>query len=152
MKSGGLTDMTPYTQLLEHDPDNGVYGDCYRTCIACLLDLFPRDVPHFLEKGPESKDWEEATRKWLAGRGLALFTFVYRSSYLLPVERAMEMWNPTLYYTMGGESPRGSNHEVIYRGGTMVHDPTMYSRKGLVGPCDDGNFWINILTPLGRQT
>ena len=37
--------MTPQNQLHKHDPANGVYGDCGRTAIACLLDLHPS--PHF---------------------------------------------------------------------------------------------------------
>ena len=38
--------MTPHKQLNRHRPEEGVFGDCYRTAIACLLDLRPQDVPH----------------------------------------------------------------------------------------------------------
>ena len=43
--------MTPYKQLNHHDPDNGIIGDCYRTAIACLLDLPPDALPNYCE-GP----------------------------------------------------------------------------------------------------
>ena len=38
-----------YKQLNEHNPDEGVYGDCYRTAIGCLLNIPPEFVPHFCE-------------------------------------------------------------------------------------------------------
>ena len=62
--------MTPHKQLIKHDPENGQWGDCGRTAIACLLDLHPSDVPHFWE-GPERADRDPETecRKWLAERG-----------------------------------------------------------------------------------
>ena len=37
-----------YKQLHKHDPDNGVWGDCHRTAIGCLLDIEPELIPNFL--------------------------------------------------------------------------------------------------------
>lgn len=34
-------------QAFLHKPEEGVYGDCYRTCIACLLGIDRDAVPHF---------------------------------------------------------------------------------------------------------
>ena len=49
--------MTPQTQLNKHDPANGVYGDCGRTVIACLLDLHPSEVPHFWDGNLRDCGW-----------------------------------------------------------------------------------------------
>jgi hypothetical protein len=38
--------MTPHKQRFRHDPANGIYGDCWRTAIACLLDIQPEEIPH----------------------------------------------------------------------------------------------------------
>ncbi len=39
-----FNEMTPNKQLNLHEPAAGVIGDCWRTCIACLLDKSPSDV------------------------------------------------------------------------------------------------------------
>ncbi len=41
--------MTPLTQRYLHNPPE-TYGDCYRACIASLLDLGLDDVPHFYDR------------------------------------------------------------------------------------------------------
>jgi len=33
--------------ITNHNPESGIFGDCQRTAIACLLDKHPSDVPHF---------------------------------------------------------------------------------------------------------
>ena len=41
--------MRPQQQKFKHDPANGSYGDCFRTALACILDLDRDEVPHFNE-------------------------------------------------------------------------------------------------------
>lgn len=45
-------------------------GDCFRACIASILDLEIDDVPNFNEHGD---DWWCAFGKWLASRGMVAF-------------------------------------------------------------------------------
>jgi len=41
--------MRPQKQKFAHKPDEGVFGDCFRTALAAILDLDRDDVPHFNE-------------------------------------------------------------------------------------------------------
>src|SRR5262249_22324381 len=68
--------MTPYKQLFRHDPANGIFGDCHRTCIAALLDILPADVPH--EHRPlTGEEQDTLIRRWLEQRGLTLIEFAW---------------------------------------------------------------------------
>ena len=52
--------MTPHHQLVtEYRNDEGVYGDCGRTVIACLMDMHPSEVPHFFNM-PDEGDADAA--------------------------------------------------------------------------------------------
>lgn len=49
--------MTPYKQLYGHNPDQGIFGDCFRTALGCLLNLPPEKVPHFYDGcGPDDDE------------------------------------------------------------------------------------------------
>jgi hypothetical protein len=62
--------MTPYKQLVKHDPFNGQYGDCARTAIACLLNMHPSEVEHFLEDGcADGEVFWRRVNGWLSARG-----------------------------------------------------------------------------------
>lgn len=137
--------MTPHKQTIKHDPARGLYGDCYRTAIASLLDLPPESVPHFCD-GPETKgdDVTGRAREWLAGRGLSLVRLPLFCSDVGPVFELMGECNPGALYLLTGQSPRGFNHVVVCRGGKLAHDPSQEG-GGLVGPCDDGAFWVEII-------
>ena len=137
--------MTPHKQLFKHDPANGVYGDCGRTAIACLLDLEPSDVPHFWNKtSKENQDPDADARDWLAGRGLRVATWCYEEANLEQVFDFMRVNNPGVTYTLTGMSPRNVNHVVICRDDEMIHDPSTQG-GGLVGPADDGRWWIEVI-------
>ena len=73
--------MTPHNQLIKHDPENGMYGDCQRTCIAVILDLHPSEVPHFCEDPTATRhdeNWREKRQaRWLHDRGLTAATVAY---------------------------------------------------------------------------
>ena len=46
-----------HSQLIKHDPDNGQWGDCFRTCIACIFNVHNvTDVPHFGTMGHTQKN------------------------------------------------------------------------------------------------
>ena len=119
--------MTPHAQTILADPKRGdghdAYGrpgDCWRTAIACLLDLDPLDVPHF----GESDDWWDATLDWAEARGDSM---VYLP---LPIPGDWAGWwehraSITEHVILGGPSPRGTfSHVVIGTPDlTMTHDP-----------------------------
>jgi hypothetical protein len=39
--------MKPIDQEFMHDPEKGIIGDCFRACIASILELDINEVPHF---------------------------------------------------------------------------------------------------------
>lgn len=93
------------------DRDN---GDCFRTCVACLFDLKPEEVPHFIEKETWFLDFEH----WLRERG-------YTVDYIVFEKDPLKKWlKPDNYYMVSGWSPNfdGAFHVVIYRGNRRYWD------------------------------
>lgn len=92
-----------------------IVGDCWRTCVAMILDLEPLDVPHFVQdkyNDPETEHpeglglegaWARATREWLNERGLTI------DFYNGGIRRGYEG-----YAIATGPSPRGDwMHAVV---------------------------------------
>jgi hypothetical protein len=128
--------MTPHTQLYTHDPDNGVFGDCYRTCIACILDCDPLFVPHVGKDG--AGKWAEnhkALDAWLARKNLYVAFFTVPAGMI-------HLYADFGYHLLGGRSPRGL-HYVVGMGGKMVHNPAKED-DGLE-PDEDGSYTIGLL-------
>lgn len=137
--------MTPHTQAYLHDPSRGVRGDCYRTAIACLLDVPRDDVPHVLEHSTPAV--QKATAAYLKTFGLAMLELPITSARVAEVIAFMAKANPDVSsYLLSGTTPRGWDHTVV------VHDREVWdphpSRDGLIGPCDDGFWWIGALVKV----
>ena len=56
--------LRPQYSRIADDDDAGTVGDCYRACIASLLDLPTQRVPHFMAM-PLDEVWA-AVDAWLA--------------------------------------------------------------------------------------
>jgi len=144
--------MTPHKQRFLHNPTEGIWGDCDRTAIACLLDLSPEDVPHWNDgcegRGPVNEISALIRREWLAERGLFLVSINLIAASLAEIMEWAVTNHPDIHYLVGGSTDRGVNHVVICRNRDMVHDPHP-SGAGLSGPADDGYWWVNF---LGRLT
>ena len=135
--------MTPHKQLIKHDPENGRFGDCYRTCVAAILNMQPEDVPHFFDGCPDNEQAPaagEASRAWLAERQLVEINIAYDGSVGLDVVLAT-----TGHHCFGapmiltGQSRLGVNHCVVIMDGKIVCDP---SGNGITGPAQpDGYYW-----------
>lgn len=137
--------MTPYKQLNRHDPDKGVIGDCWRTAIACLLDMHPREVPHFCD-GANFHDVAAATamlREWLAPLGMGIVELPYTGE-LDAVLGTISHFNPNTYYLLAGTSRNGTGHVVVVRDGCIVWDPAI-DDSGIVGPAESGHYWVSFL-------
>ena len=56
--------MKYYEQLVTNcDPENGIYGDCYRTCVACFLEIEPQNIPPITN--PDLSKYEDELNDWL---------------------------------------------------------------------------------------
>lgn len=110
----------------------GEQGDCWRACIATILNLDAKSVPNFVHLGGDDKEkYITLTREWLACRGLALFEMQCSDEYTL--ESLLNWRSETsvdVPVIVVGES-KNDNHAVIAMNGKVVHDP---SSVGLTGP------------------
>lgn len=143
--------MTPYRQLIRHEPETGLFGDCHRTALASLLDMPPADVPHVFDRGQSAEEGYRALDKWLASRGLATFTMALTVEVDV-VLAAMSNHNPGIYYLLSGRGPRGIDHTVVACGDKIVSDPAAHEdlQRAIVGPDSNGHVWITLLVPLSQ--
>jgi hypothetical protein len=131
--------MRPQKQLFQHAPEIGVYGDCHRTALACLLDVDLLEIPH------EHKDFQTAMEfphnKWLEDRGLMLATLSVPGNTMSMQDLldALRTRYPGIHMIFSGRSIRNVNHCVIVRDGRVVWDPHPIESP-LCMPCDDG-YW-----------
>lgn len=87
-------------------------GNCWATCIACLLGIDVAEVPNFVA----FEDFFGEAQRWLARRGLAL----------AQVRTDPAEWSPDYAHVVtiaGGPGPRGYDHCVLWQHGKLLHDP-----------------------------
>lgn len=131
--------MTPHKQFITHDPENGQFGDCFRTAIACILDTDPLFVPHAGKNGEAG--WVEGCKEvdeWLKSRHNAyLVSFKWRAT---EIEEALQT---VQYHLMGGRSAIGGHYTVGYAG-KMVHNPSK-NPDAVFGPDEDGCYTVTFI-------
>jgi len=152
--------MRPQTQL--HRGGTGVYGDCYRTCLAMVLDMDRDEVPHFCEHVPPgtqpedpahiaSDEWE---RGWLSGRGLTKVTVPHSGE--ITIWQLAEQYNvlapgaaiicqTALYGRVGV-----SDHVVELYGGRLYDPLGNDTEEHVAGtnryqPSTHGLYWVTVL-------
>lgn len=112
--------MTPAKQLFTNADEKRPVGDCWRTCIAMLLDLPVEEVPHFVDLYYDAD--EVATDRWPAFKGSWVRVPAYAAATQVWLrERGLEMSSydgPPGDYTgfaiATGPSPRGDfSHAVV---------------------------------------
>jgi hypothetical protein len=136
--------MKYHKQAFRHDPANGVYGDCFRTAVACVLEV-PRDeVPHVFHDGCDGPTADERMNAWLAARGLMQFVIAFDGKDL-SLEQVLAPINCAVggmpEYLLYGRSKNGTDHVVVCMGNRVAWDPAI-DDSGIVGPCNDGYWWI----------
>jgi hypothetical protein len=120
MSCGGETLVKRIQQLIKHDPDNGKWGDCYRTCIAMIMSLDPATVPHFYDLNEGLID----AREWLAGWGYGLAQFNYPPDVdISQLLKHSGQVSPSCPFIFTGMGPRGNNHCVVAIDGKVFCDP-----------------------------
>lgn len=138
-----------HKQRFRHDPENGVYGDCYRTVLACLFGLEPEQVPHFMRDSNGVRGYDEA-REWLAARGYSEVTVpVFGDIENLPqiLENMRAFNDDGTFYLLSGISRTGCGHVVVCQYDEIVHDPSL-TDAGIVAPFEDGTFRISFIAAL----
>lgn len=113
--------------------ENGETGDCWRCCVAALLDVPVETVPHFLRDG---RSLCADTQRWLNARGYAL---VYTPGGDYPFGFSFPGWGgdqraPIPVLACGPTvrtKKRGFHHAVVMLHGELVFDPHP-SNAGLI--------------------
>jgi len=116
--------MKPVKQSILHDPENNQYGDCFRACIASLLELPIDEVPHVLNS-PKPSRWYEDILQWLGKRGLAYIEYRVTDEDMKHWQLLWGVDNLHIYHIITGQSPRDKKiyHSVIGLNGQIVFDP-----------------------------
>lgn len=134
------------------------YGDCWRACIASILEMPCDDVPNFVHLARLADgNFHTLSREWLAERGWALFARAFGAAEW-PFDRLVD-WlassGPGVAFIVAGDSG-GQSHAVVALDGT-IHDP---SDCGIQGPhdCDEegcncgGFWWVYVIAPFHGDT
>jgi hypothetical protein len=145
--------ITKQKQAYLHDPDNGVYGDCFRTAIACILNIDKEKVPHLAEKYWNEVDgdkWTQEIREFLNKYGYTLVDIPFGVEHLQDILTAQAVRAPDALYLLQGSSARGCGHVVVCLGGEIICDTALTDSTGpaLIGPSEDGYFWVSYIVPL----
>lgn len=146
----------------------GEFGDCWRACIATILDLCASDVPNFFHLAgagqPDAKDCSKIAyalgREWLGERGLGIFRTYFSGGWSLEkLLDELNIFSPGVPMILHGEpvstSLNEEAHAVVVLDGAIAWDP---SRAGISGPfrcdCDDaeckGWWWIDVISPAAN--
>ena len=115
--------MKYFMQETKHNPPES-YGDCIRTCIACLLDREPLTVPNFFDPrqceelpGQYADPWA-VMEQWLFDERLTSVK-IHVGGDLASLQRYMAAMNDGVLYILMGDG-----HAVIGCGDTIIHDPS----------------------------
>ena len=141
-----------YQSIHSVDREKGLAGDCYRACVASLLECSLDDVPNFMDGFPNVDEFNVRVETYLRGHGYGRASFAYDGDLLMGGVLAMmaEMARD-VYYIFSGQSPRGTDHAVIALNDAIIHDPNR-GEPPLVGPLSTGHWLIEILTPMIAPT
>jgi hypothetical protein len=135
--------MDKINNTIQHDPENGKWGDCFRCCMAMVLGLPVEDVPHIYEgcqNGPiDREEREDRMRKFLGPLGLKEMNIPYDTSDYESILLTISAFSPGVAYLLSGKSRIGANHCVVCRDGEIYHDP---SGNGIVGPTSTGYYMV----------
>ena len=148
--------MREQKQLYYHRPAEKLYGDCWRTCIACLLDVAPDDIPHYYEilwkEGQDiAQEVHEATNTFLTERyGVRFVEYPLATTDQAVLREYITHYYKDMYVMVGCNSTNGG-HSVIMRNESYIWDPAKDS-SGCVGPMDEGYYWIGLLVSSSLST
>lgn len=130
-------------------------NDCWRTCIAYILNLDPKTVPHFYNIDKEGAvDFAQA---WLKMRGYSLIKLALPGETSLAdvMQVGFTITGGEFPYILSGKTPRGMDHAVVVNSMTIELDPFTGERpvkgqKVFKGPMT-GNIWgLEIIVGLLR--
>lgn len=129
--------MTPLTQTSLHPA-----GNCWQTCVACILDLDPEVMPPQVDYDKkvvqpdgtvaETRDYHTVLNAYLREHhGLAYVDIYLPEETLSAIQVVEPGWHMISGRTVRSEAQNGLRHLVVARYGRVVWDPHP-SRAGLI--------------------
>lgn len=138
--------MIKITQKNFHNPSEGRYGDCYKTCLACLFEVDPNTIPDVTEAMWLSEDeFLRVYEEWLRSIGYASIHVPMAHSLETVLEWSNKL-NPDVYHLLTGHSKNRVPHVVVCLNGQIIWDPSI-DKSGIIGPVE-GYYWLTYFTPI----
>lgn len=139
--------MIEYKQMYLHVPSEGIIGDCWRTCIACILDIHPNTLPHYYKQYWKDGDniaplVQARTNEELRDYGVVYTEYPLQCT-LEELRTYLTHYYKDMYVIVGCNSKNGG-HSVIIKNKDYIWDPAI-DNSGCEGPMEDGYFWIGLL-------
>ncbi len=139
--------MIEQKQKYRHKPEEGEIGDCFRTCIACVLDLNRDEVPHvFYDNWKDGEVVTVEAHKQLNDY-LAEYDLVFAETPLQATREQLNTYLAHYYkdmYVVVGCNSKNGGHSVVMCNGDYMWDPSI-DNSGCVGPMEDGYYWIGLI-------
>ena len=101
-------------------------GDCFRACVASILELPIEKIPNFMGNGPNFFD--ENIRKWGDENKIRMIDIQFHD------EENRDKSLKDCYIIASGKSPRNNDfmHSIVWFNGKIIHDPHP-DKNGIVG-------------------
>ncbi len=106
----------------------GKNGNCFSTCIACILQIPAARIPNFCHE--KNENWRDATNDWLGSIGFFYIDFTLIGDMR---DELIRYWG---YHVISGNGPRKRRHSVVGLQGELFHDPYP-GGCGLIGGPDE---------------
>ena len=137
--------MIPVKQTVPHIPEEGSYGDCYRACLASILELPTEEVSHFMWDGCEDTiEVRSRINSFLSKYNAISVAVPFDSTTDKPIRELMKECNPGVYYILTGISVNNVPHSVVCYEDTIVNDPAPEPIKFREHTKDD-RFWAHFV-------
>jgi len=140
-----------HKQLHYHKPEFNEIGDCWRTCVACILNVPPHTIPHHYKEMWQgtvdiAQEVHKATNVLLRERYGIQYVEYPISCTLEELKTYCNHYYHDHHVMIGCNSIHGG-HSVIMRNDDYMWDPAI-DNSGCVGPMKDGYFWIGLLVAI----
>jgi hypothetical protein len=118
-----------YMSSTMHSPENGLFGECMRACVASIFELTLEEVPHFANEWqhPEGMSPQEGLefklREWLEPQGLTMMFFRVPLEDMDEAQKGFVDAGMDAHYLVGGVSINGVRHTCVGKLGEVAHDP-----------------------------
>lgn len=129
-------------QKIKHNPSNGEYGDCYRTCVSCILKVDVDDVPHVYANGESPDEGDLLMNEFLNENGFSKLQVCFdgQASLKDALSYARDTCKSIPAILTGSTSPGSVGHCVIAFNGEIIHDVSDVASQVSM-PASDSGLW-----------